>query len=281
VTFGDPVAIVIDRFDPAKGWSGRQEIASGSVAPYPITVPALSLGDDGTAAVAWAASKAFRDAHSIAVARTFDGTSWGAPVTLNPDFRYVYTYRPLLATDSRGAFIASWQEYDAFGNQAYASRTTPGGSWSAPVLLNTPDVLPDGGGTSHEQLNPALAMSRTGDAVALLTDHDWKANTYALDMVTFSPQTGWSAPVQLDPSSAGTGSAQMDDCGNAAIAWISLPTQDAMSARRVRGGDWVTKRLGTVPSSAQWAILGVGPSGQTAVTYRSPDDHDQRANVLE
>jgi hypothetical protein len=278
-----PQVVAAERFDPGSGWSGKEVLVETVPSTSFNSVPTAVLGDDGRAVVGWSQPLPGQWVITNAVVRTFDG-SWGAPVVLNPSATYGGTSQIDLATDSRGTFIAAWSHQETVGIQVYASRLPAGGTWSDQVLLNTPIGLPDGGFANTGEAGPQLAMSRTGDAVVVLSEYTVNQPTQdTVDVVTYSADTGaWSPPVRLATSVDTVDPPGIDDCGNSAVAWIDITTGSAMVARRAAGGAWVTKPLGKAPSGTFRPLaLGVGANGQTIVGYRSADDHDQRATVFE
>src|SRR5262249_3869447 len=144
--------------------------------------------------------------------------SWSAPVVLNPTNVSGPTYGFEVGTDFRGTYIVTWNQWDPTANQIFASRMTPGGSWSNPTRLGPPPLHSEG--TSG---GPELAMSRSGDAIVMLFDWDPTANTMATYGVSFSPGSGWSAPAPLGTNSPLGALPGIDDCGNGTYAWVEAP----------------------------------------------------------
>jgi hypothetical protein len=278
-----PQGIGAERFDPTTGWGGRETLAAHVAGQPGVSRANGALGRNGSAAVTWAElDPASQTMH--AVARVYTG-SWSDPVNLDDTTGGSGTsYTPSIATDASGTFLLAWLEQDPssgqlLGNHVYASRITPGGSWSHKTLLNT-NAPPDG--STSFQISPQIEMGPTGDVVVTLGEWDQKSNKDSVDVVSYSPDTGWTAPTQLDASGTVLSLPVVDACGNATVIWAQDSTHDVLASRHMRGGTWSTpSRLGTTTSQWDGVIAaGVGSSGEVVTSFRSADHHDVLAAVL-
>jgi hypothetical protein len=273
-----PYYVGAERFAPGTGWSGKEMLAENVIGRNGVSPSFGTIGDDGAAVATWNQIDPSDQSEHV-VARNFS-TTWSSPVNLDGTTGSGGYTETEPVTDSRGTFMAVWTERDPVGDQAYASRLTPGGSWSAKVLLNTPRTAD----ANLTQLFPQIAMGPTGDAVARTTEWDRKANTYTVDATSFSPSDGWTPPTRLDVTGTGYATPLIDACGNASVFWLRSPSNEIMTARRVHGGSWTSPALlgKTAPSSANASFLsvGVGSNGETIASFRSEDDHGTVARVF-
>ena len=135
---------------------------------------------------------------------------WSAPVTLGPATAYKQA-GVHLALAANGQGVALWTG----GNGVQAATLSPGGTWTAPVIL----------ASSSSTVASGLAADGTGNAVALLTQNVDIGST-----ITWVPETsrhslggGWTAPAQLATLSGRNGEDRRHPAG-------SFVVEDAGSA---------------------------------------------------
>lgn len=117
----------------------------------------IALNAAGRGAAVWVRATGSGVADCTLQAAAFNGTSWGAPLTLvSPSVAGVT--RPRVGVDSDGNAIAVWVQTLSGFAVVRASRYTTGGTWSAPVTLSdAAENVSDG---------PELGVDDTGNAVA-------------------------------------------------------------------------------------------------------------------
>jgi len=269
--YSHPYSVAVERFVPGTGWSGRETLSDPAMGQLPASAPTVAVGNDGSAAVTWVQA-------SHPIVRVFSG-SWSPPQSLDEvtGTPGINPYYPAIATDSQGTFVVAWGDQD----KLYATRITPGGSWSAAVL-NVPPGGHDGAVSSRKELNSQIAMNAAGEAIVSWSEWDQEANTYSLDVSTYSPASGWAAPTRLDTNPRDTAPPVIDACGNATLVWARSGTGDVMAARHAHGGSWTSpSRLGTAPSTGYDRVAaGIGSSGEVVASFRSQDGHAVVASVL-
>ncbi|MBW1686587.1 MAG: exo-alpha-sialidase, partial [Deltaproteobacteria bacterium] len=191
--------------------------------PFPLSRTAsTSVGDDarphlttdgqGTWVAVWYASDSLGGTigtdYDILVARsTDDGVTWTPPVALNTNAGSDgwNDIHPQVATDGEGTWVAVWNGVgDAIGAEwdiLVARSTDGGGTWTAPVALNT-----NAGNDAGDDLYPQLATDGQGNWVVVWQSDDSLAGTIGGDddiLVARSTDGGatWTPPAALDTSS--------------------------------------------------------------------------------
>jgi hypothetical protein len=141
--------------------------------------PNLAVNTAGAILAGWTASP-----HETTVAAGTVSGGWSASVTLGPATAYKQA-GVHLALAASGQGVALWTG----GNGVQAATLSPGGTWTAPVIL----------ASSSSTVASGLAANGAGDAVALLTQQVDIGST-----ITWVPETarhslggGWTAPAQL------------------------------------------------------------------------------------
>ena len=179
-------------------WSAPLTLGTG-------VTPNLAVNPAGAILAGWTTSP-----HETVVSAGTVTGGWPAPVKLGPATSYKQN-GVHLALAANGQGVALWTG----GNGVQAATLSPGGTWTAPVIL----------APSTSTVASGLAADGTGDAVALLT-----LNVDIGSTITWVPETsrhslggGWTAPAQLATLSgrngeiAGTpaGSFVVEDAGSA------------------------------------------------------------------
>jgi hypothetical protein len=167
-------------------------LRAGGTWSAPVTLgkgvtPNLAVNAAGAILAGWTASP-----HETTVSAGTVTGGWSAPVTLGPATAYKQA-GVHLALAANGQGIALWTG----GNGVQAATLSPGGTWTAPVIL----------ASSSSTVASGLAVDGTGDAVALLTQTVDIGST-----ITWVPETsrhslggGWTAPAQLATLSGQSG----------------------------------------------------------------------------
>jgi hypothetical protein len=167
-------------------------LRAGGTWSAPVTLgkgvtPNLAVSTAGAILAGWTAAP-----HETTVSAGTVTGGWSAPVTLGPATAYKQA-GVHLALAANGQGVALWTG----GNGVQAATLSPGGAWTAPVIL----------ASSSSTVASGLAADGTGDAVALLTKNVDIGST-----ITWVPETsrhslggGWTAPAQLATLSGQSG----------------------------------------------------------------------------
>jgi hypothetical protein len=160
-----------------------------------------------------------------------------------------YADDPQIGFDGQGNAFAVWEQEDYSNGTAtvWTSTRPAGGSWTAPASFDASAPSAGGGFTL-----PHLAVSANGTAVAVW-EQIGAGNASSPWASIYTPGSGWSAAVQVDPPVGNARSAPrvaIDPKGNAAMVWIGGSTTGftwAMGSRFAAGGSgWSTPvRLST------------------------------------
>lgn len=215
--YGNPTAarytwhfFVNDELPDALQLVGPNEYWGGCSAGY---------GDGGDVFVAWISE------YGVRARRRPAGGDWEEPVLIAPNSAGNYTI-PRVVVDSAGNALVAWDE----GGLGY-NRYVVGKGWGTATQF--------GGSNAGLQ----LAGNASGHAVAV-----WgELYAYRAWARTFSPDTGWSAPILLSESpQVNSDSAQvsMDPAGNAVAVWaetstlLRTPRYHVYARRFAAGAGW-------------------------------------------
>jgi hypothetical protein len=181
-------------------------LRAGGTWSAPVTLgkgvtPNLAVNSAGAILAGWTASP-----HETTVSAGSVTGGWSAPVTLGPATAYKQA-GVHLALAANGQGIALWTG----GNGVQAATLSPGGTWTAPVILTS----------NLSTLASGLAADGTGDAVALLTQNADIGSTisYNLETARHSPGGGWTAPAQLATISSPSGKIAVTPAGSFVVAY--------------------------------------------------------------
>lgn len=189
-----------------------------------------------------------------------DGTlAWGSPTLAENIGEYVSS--PRVVTDGAGDALAVWRQWDDSVPQraaVSASRYEAGG-WSEATA-----VFQLTGGYLND---PCLAGNASGAAVASWSTSSSAdtSSVYEAWASVFSPEGGWSDPVQLGPTDGpmSTTECAMDDLGNAHVVWAqSAQAGTLLYDARYFNGAWAPYEsvagASTHVGSISLALNGVG-----------------------
>ena len=181
-------------------------LRAGGTWSAPVTLgkgvtPNLAVSTAGAILAGWTASP-----HETTVAAGTVTGGWSAPVTLGPATAYKQAGVHLTLSAS-GQGVALWTG----GNGVQAATLSPGGTWTAPVIL----------ASSTSTVASGLASDGTGDAVALLTQNVDNGSTvnWVLETARHSPGGGWTAPAPLATISSPSGKIAATPAGSFVVAY--------------------------------------------------------------
>jgi hypothetical protein len=174
----------------------------------------------------------------ILVARsTDDGASWTAPVQLNGSATSESgeDYRPQIATDGAGSWVAVWESEDALGSAIgadvdilVARSADDGATWTVPAALNT-----NAANDSGDDRNPQITSDAAGNWVAVWESEDPLGGAIGPDtdiLVARSTDAGatWTAPAALNTNAAGDSSTDWDPqvATDGAGSWLAVWSSD-------------------------------------------------------
>jgi len=230
--------VVRSKSRPAGGaWSATADDVSGDTGS--MTDVQLSVDPDGNTIAAWPysecrnpeACEAYEECtdpecrEGLDVSRDFfvqtayrsetSGT-WSAPDELWDDTADEKTSEVALATDPQGNTTAIWSSFAPGGNTMLSSARTagPGGAWSTPVELSTPD----GGSLQGKPTNPRIVADPQGSVTAtwsaavgpnpgigvtenrrLQAVHRPAGGAWGAPVALSTPDDLWAAEIAADP----------------------------------------------------------------------------------
>lgn len=245
--------ISASRYTTSGGWTAAVTIETDDRGwaqnPRVVADPA------GNALAVWQQSDGTRD-HVVA-ARFSAQSGWMAPVQVESNATGSSSF-PEGGLDASGNAVVVWQQPAGGRESAWASRGTPGGSWTEPVLLETDDT----GDVAH----PRLAVDRPGNAFVVW--HQWDGARYNVHGTSYAPGVGWTAPALVDTGDAGSATdptVAADNTGNAYAVWHQWD-----GARyAVRGALFVAPTAPGAPTALQ-ATAG---NGQVTLSWTAPADN--------
>lgn len=201
--------------------------ASGALAARDADI---ALSADGTAMAIWRERNPGDTNFSMKAARYLPGTGWQAPVTIDGSFDNVNALTaPRVAMDASGNAIAVWHQ----GESLYRNVFSGSGGWGTATLLEA--------GTASSSFSAGLRVAMTAAGRAVIV---WRSNIFALKSAQYTPGSGFSAPVEINPYGLDAELAQ-DAEGNAVVIYTApdrwpAPTTglDLYSRRLAWGGAW-------------------------------------------
>lgn len=250
---GTQTNISASRYTTSSGWTAAVTIETDDRGwaqnPRVVADPA------GNALATWQQSDGTRD--HIQVARFSAQSGWSAPVQVESNATGSAS-RPEAGLDASGNAVIVWQQPDGSRESVWASRGTPGGSWTQPVLLETDDA--------GDVSSPRLAVDRPGNAFAVW--HQWDGARYNVHGASFAPGVGWTPAALVDTGDAGSATdpeISADNAGNAYAVWHQWD-----GARyAVRGALFIAPSAPGAPT----ALQGTAGNGQVTLSWTAPADN--------
>jgi len=235
------------------GWGRPESFADAA----PGSAPALAVGADGTAAVAWSTD----DGRVVARVRP-PGSGWGEEGVLATG----EAAEPRIAVDEGGGVVAAWSDGgEDGGRRVIEAASWDGSSWSPAESLSDPGASAD---------HPDLAVSGPGDAVVV-----WRTVTASGAFVAASSMaaSAWSEPEALSSPGAvaelpAVGAASD---GRAVAAWLERAAGGrtrVVVASRSGGGDFGPGQAVSQPGSTRAPRVAVGAGGEAIVAWERDDE---------
>jgi hypothetical protein len=183
-------------------------------------------------------------------------------------------FSPAIAVDPAGNAIAVWGRSVTGSITLQASRLTPGGAWSAPVVVE------------NNAVPPSLIQVQTdaaGNALALWVRQDTSVSPQISTVVTssFAPAAGWSTPVVVTTVNGSVFPAlAVGPTGEAMAVWqLAVPSQGIVADRFVPATGWGTPQL--IEADAGFALgpqVAIDPAGNAVAVWAQTDG--TRFNVV-
>ncbi len=198
--------VKVRRYFPDVGWSKSTSLASEVSSG--VMHPRLALNAAGNAVAIWSERNG---AHrNIRVSRFTPRDGWHKIEQLTNNANNAQD--PDVALDDDGNAMAVWTQFEGQRANVYASRYTPAGGWSAPVLIEHQD--------SGSAWRTWIDIDRDGNAIALWLQSD--GIRYSAWSNRHTPNAGWGTAQAIESSDAGDVvgiDMAMDAQGNAVVAW--------------------------------------------------------------
>lgn len=206
-------------------------VATG--ATYNVTV--ASQPANQTCTVSNGSGTANTDINNVAVScSTTTAMAWQGALQLSASMP-ASAASPQVAFDGLGNAFATWRQLDGAVDGIWASRYTPAGGWSTPVVIDH---------SANPTLDAKVAADAAGNAL-VIWDEVVGANQQRLRASRYTPGGGWAALAspEPDPVNAYAIAADLaiDSAGVATVVWLREDNgQRRIRANRLVGGSWQT-----------------------------------------
>lgn len=220
-----------NRYSAGSGWGTAREI---DVSSSSIVRPDVAVDASGNALALWvertpAGQQPWSSIYT-------PGTDWGTPVRIGPASSAIdtMTFRMNLA----GQAVALTSVSDPSEEHVMAMQATLGGSWSAPVQIDTD---PRAGAMSGQK----VAIDAAGNAVAVWIER-YVGSPEEIWSSRYSVASGWSASerIGVTAQSAADLDVAVDRAGNALVLWANFSGSTVpnriMANRYIVGRGWST-----------------------------------------
>jgi hypothetical protein len=220
------------RYLPASGWSVPQLLESNAGT---VDGSRISLAMDRTSGRAVVAWRQLTTTTYDLWAKSFDpAVGWGATTLLEAGSGMVGAGS--VGIDSSGNALAVWSQIGpSVRYSIYASRHSAG-TWSAPVLLETNEVV------GVQDTDPKLALLPSGAAVAVWMRSTGSSASLWTNAMSSAGSWGTAAEVVADAGATqwiGLYDLRVDAIGNGMLAWGQLDTNsNAIWYKRYASGAW-------------------------------------------
>lgn len=196
----------------------------------------LALDSSGGAIAVWRERNPGDGNYSMKANRRVNG-AWQTPVRIEEVLTDVTVSPPEIEIAANGNAIAAWHQ----GSSLYVNRFNAAtASWGVATEVDAGQV------TSN--LLARIEMAMLADGRAVLT---WQSGTYALKSMSYSPSTGFSAPLAVTSLSTGNHFLGIDRDGRALLTYRSLSqwpnptdaTYNVYTRELPSGGAWSAAAL--------------------------------------
>jgi hypothetical protein len=174
ITLAVAGGIVAGASTPARaGWSAPVQPPAACAPPGGVLAQTLALNGNSLWVIATAQTA------GVTVCTSSDGVNWTGPTVIGQGFE------PAAAVAPSGKIVVVWQGGTGTSSDEEAAYKLPGGSWTAPVVL---DTITAG--------HPLVSMDGSGNAIAV-----WVPGSGAVKTASLPATGSWTATTTL--SSAG------------------------------------------------------------------------------
>jgi hypothetical protein len=249
---------------------GRQWLAQPAAvsAARPALFPEVAMDGQGRALAVWV--QGVGESFRLYTAGYVPFVGWGPPQELGPQGPGD-AEQPVVAMNAAGRAVAAWVLRNGGAVDLYAAEYAPGGSWSAPQLLES---------RAEAVSAPRVAVDGAGNARVV-----WRQSDGAAESVwaaSLSVGVGWSAPLLLEVE-PGAVSAPTLAAGASGEAWAAWTQRDGTGQLRVRashapaGAGWSSAEGVAGPVAEATVAVALSQDGSAVIVFRRPQSADSNS----
>ena len=207
---GERIGIYATRFEPATGWGRTMAVETDN--SFEGVVPQIAMDASGRATVVWQAvvfTAGAVSGYQVRGNRYTPAAGWDSAVSVGVAYS---NPSPRVAVDSSGYAVAVWVAPDGAWDSIWSSRTTAGGGWTQPVLIETDNT--------NSARNPHVAFDGSGNAIAVWAQSDGLRDNIMANR--YVAGAGWGGAVLIETDNAGSAyepQVVIDGSGNATAVW--------------------------------------------------------------
>ena len=207
---GGRLVIHASRFEPATGWAPPTAIETDASAEG--VAPQIAMEANGRATVVWQAFIVPVETvteYQVRSNRYTAAAGWGSAARVATTANNA---TPHVAIDGAGHAVAVWVAPDGTWDSIWSSRTTAGGGWTPPVLIETDNT--------NSARTPHVAIDGSGNAIAVWAQSDGLRDNIMANR--YVAGAGWGGAVLIETDNAGSAyepQVVIDGSGNATAVW--------------------------------------------------------------
>jgi len=249
------------RYSASSGWSAPQQLTP----PNMVFSLDVALDTNSNAFIAWEGLNP-TVGRNIVISHSAPSSGWDSPQTFGADNRFAEF--PKIAVDGAGNAFVLWLEGEAYPNNAYVNRYSPGTGWSSPQLIAT-NVGP--------AASTNISFDTSGNAMAVWNQSDLN-NHFHVYSCLYVAGNGWGSPGVVDgntldsiePALTGDGS------GRFRAIWVQFTgtSKDIYSSRYTAGSGWDTPQLIGTGGNAGSPRVAADGLGNAFAAWQQYDPND-------
>ena len=208
---GGQLCICAGRFEPTTGWAPATAIDTDVDAQG--VAPQIAMEASGRATVVWQAVIVVSETpnvYQVRANRYTPAAGWGSAVRVGTTA--AANAFPRVAVDGTGNAAAVWVAPDGTWDSIWSARTVAGGTWTAPVLIETDNT--------NSARAPHVAFDGGGNAIAVWAQSDGLRDNVLANR--YVAGAGWGTAVLIETDNAGSAyepQVVIDGGGNATAVW--------------------------------------------------------------